>query len=278
MLNQIKHGLADFSPAEQRVAKWVLAHPKQAAESTLADVASGCGTSEPTVIRFCRHVGLGGFRELAIRLTEALSRPISYVHRDVSADDSIPDAVTKVLDASVQSLIDIRSRLSSMPIEQAVNKLRLARQIVFAGLGASGHVASDACHKFFRLGTPCSTLTDSPSILQFASVAQAKDVLVITSHSGNWPELSQAAQIARNNGACVIALTAPNSALAQEAEIVFNCDRREDTGVYTPMSSRLAELALFDALHVSLALALGDNAVDKLRRSKRALEFRGQFT
>ena len=144
--------------------------------------------------------------------------------------------------------------------------------MAFAGLGASGHVASDACHKFFRLGIPCSTLTNTPKILQFAAIAQLGDVLVITSHTGRWPALSRAASLARETGAVVIALTDPASTLANEADILFACNAIEDTSVYTPMSSRLAQLALFDALHVSLALSLGDAAVDMLRNSKTALQ------
>jgi RpiR family carbohydrate utilization transcriptional regulator len=54
--------------------------------------------------------------------------------------------------------------------------------------------------------------------------------------------------------------------------VFFSCDRLEDTSVYTPMSSRLAQLALLDVLYVAYALALGEKASDNLRRSKDALQ------
>jgi RpiR family carbohydrate utilization transcriptional regulator len=274
MLRRIQQQTSDLSRAEQRVARWVLEHPRKAARATLAEVAKQCGTSEPTVIRFCRHVGLGGFRDFTIRLTETLSRPGSNVHTNVSAEDTAADAVSKVLDASIRSLIDMRSQLSSMPFEDALAAMVPARQLAFAGLGASGHVANDACHKFFRLGIPCTALTDPPSILQFAAIAETQDVLVITSHTGLWPELIRASEIARSRGATVIALTDPNSPLAAVCRIVFDCPALEDSSVYTPMSSRLAHLALLDALQVALALAMGSTAVDRLRRSKSALQER----
>ncbi len=75
MLTEIHRALPALSPSERQVAEWIVAHPKEASGATLAHVAKECATSEPTVIRFCRHVGLKGFRELGIRLTEALSRP-----------------------------------------------------------------------------------------------------------------------------------------------------------------------------------------------------------
>ncbi len=271
MLATITKALPRLSPSERRVGQWILEHPKETANITLARLAKECETSEPTVVRFCRHVGLGGFRELAIRLTEALSSPATYVHRDVSPDDSSSDAVIKVMDASIQSLIEMRSQLSSMPIDEAVIAMKSARQIAFAGLGASGHVASDACHKFFRLGIPCSSLSDIPMILQFASITQPDDVLVLLSHTGRWQDFARAAKLAKNRGATVIALTNPDSDVAREAGLLFPCPVIEDTSVYTPMSSRLAQLALLDAIHVALALAQGDTASENLRRSKDAL-------
>lgn len=271
MPKRIADTLPDLSPAERRVGRWVLEHPKEAANTTLARLATECETSEPTVVRFCRRVGLGGFRELAIRLTEALSNPASYVHRDVSPDDSTSDAIIKVLDGSIQSLIEMRSQLSSMPVGAAVNAMQGARQIAFAGLGASGHVAHDACHKFFRLGIPCTSLRDTTMILQFAAIAEPDDVLVLLSHTGRWEDFARAARLTKSRGATVIALTNPDSDVAQEADLLFPCRIIEDTSVYTPMNSRMAQLALLDAIHVALALALGDVANDNLRRSKDAL-------
>lgn len=271
MLSQIERAKESLSRAEGEVATWILAHPRQAAGATLAEVARHCGTSEPTVIRFCRRIGLGGFRELGIRLTEALSRPASYVHRSVSTDDTTEDAVAKVVDSSIQSLVDLRSQLSGMPYDQSVEVLLGARQIVFLGLGASGHVASDAQHKFFRLGCPSSALTDTPTILQFAAIAEPGDVLVAISNSGRWADVAHALAVARANGASVIALTDPTSTIARNADLVFSCERIEDASVFPPMSSRIAQLTLLDALQVAFALALGPPAAARMQATKAAL-------
>jgi len=271
MLATIENALPSLSRSEKRVARWILEHPREAANATLAKIARECETSEPTVVRFCRRVGLTSFRELALRLTEATSNPVSYVHRDVGPDDSTSDAVFKVMDASIQSLLDMRSQLSSMPVEAAVEAMKQARQIAFAGLGASGHVAADACHKFFRLGIPCTVYRDVPMILQFAAIAGPDDVLILLSHTGRWKEFVRAAKLAKERGATVIALTNPDSEIAAEASLLFPCRVIEDTSVYTPMSSRLAQLALIDAIHVALALARGEAATETLRRTKDAI-------
>lgn len=270
-MNRIEQSLPDFTPAERKVAEWVLEHPRQASAATLADVAGAAGASEPTVIRFCRRLGLSGFRELTRWLAVELSRPASFVHRDVGAGDTTADVVTKVLDASIQALVQTRAELSGRAIENAVEMLVDARQIVFAGQGASGHVATDACHKFFRLGIPTAAVTDLPSILQFAAIARPRDALLVISVRGGWPDIVDAAELARRRGANVIAITDPDSTLAEQATTTLACRAVEDTSVYTPMSSRLAHLALLDALQVSLALALGEPASDRLEASKRVI-------
>jgi len=271
MLDRIEQSKGRLSRAEQQVADWVLAHPRAAADSTVAEVARHSNTSEPSVIRFCRRMGLDGFREFTIRLTEALSRPDSFVHHNVNADDGAADATAKVVDSAIQSLLDLRSQLSTMPFDEVVAVLAGARQIVFAGLGASGHVARDACHKLFRLGTPCSALIDTPSIRQFAAIAASDDVLILISKTGRSLELCQAAREAMNNGATVVGLTERDSDLANVVQYAFACDVYEDTNIYTPMNSRLVHLALLDALQVALALAIGETAAANLRRSKDAL-------
>lgn len=271
MLNSISTQLESFSRAERQVAEHVLEHPRQSAQMTLSQLALACDTSEPTVIRFCRRLGLAGFRDLALRLTEALSQPVSYVHRDVNATDNTSDAVIKVLDASIQSLIAMRAQLSAMPIDPIVAKLVNARQIVFAGLGASGQVARDACHKFFRLGVPCTALTDTPMILQYAAIASKQDVLIVISHSGRSTQLQFAAKHAKERGVNVIVLTSKQSALAECGNLSLLCPVNEDTNLYTPMTSRLSQLALLDAVQVALALKLGEPAAQNLRLSKDAL-------
>lgn len=272
MLKRLETQIDSLSRAERQVGEWVLANPREAARSTLANLARHCGTSEPTVIRFCRRIGLKSFRELALSLTEAMSDPSRIVHSAVSESDAPADAAVKVLDAAILSLMETRSELAGLPFERAAATFKAARQIVFAGLGASGRVAADACNKFFRLGTPCSALTDGPSIRQFAAIAGSGDCVVLISQSDRWRDLRDAARLARDNGADVIAVTDPDSELAAAASLVFGCFPSEDLDVFTPMSSRLTQLVLLDALQVAFALSLGNDAVLKLRASKAVLE------
>ena len=270
-LRDVKDRLESLSRSETKVANWILTNPGEAVGASIQAVAKQCSVSEPTVIRFCRSMGLNGYRDLKTHLIASLHKSESYLHHDVSEQDKPATAAVKVLESSISALVNLRKQIFAMPFEEAVESIVGARQIILTGLGASGHVAGDASHKFFRLGVPCVALTDSPTILQQASICRSGDVIIAISHTGTWNELIQAMQIAKSNGATVLAVTDPKSRLAEVATILFPCHADEDTNIYTPMSSRLAQLTVLDALQVSVALKLGDTAEQNMRAAKAAL-------
>ena len=62
---------AEPGPAEQRVASMPTSDPAAISESSITTVARQCQTSETTVLRFCRAIGLAGYPELRIALARA---------------------------------------------------------------------------------------------------------------------------------------------------------------------------------------------------------------
>jgi len=271
MDQRIQHKLAGLSPSEQRVGAWIISNMVKATDAAIQEVADAAGVSQPTVVRFCRSMGTTGFRDLRKHLIAALQRPDSYSHHDVDGGDDSNDAAIKVVESSIRALVGLRPFVHAMPFDAAVKAMLAARQFVFLGLGASGHVVEDARHKFFRLGIPCSSITNVPTIRQQSAIAQPDDVYVAVSYTGRWLELVDSMLQARERGATVIAFTDPQSPLADVASLVFGNHPSEDTSVFTPMTSRLMHLTLLDALQVALALDLGASAEENLRQTKLAL-------
>jgi DNA-binding MurR/RpiR family transcriptional regulator len=64
----VKAVMPALSKTEQRVARQVLESPAAVASWNISTLARECRTSEATVVRFCRAVGLGGYRELRLAL------------------------------------------------------------------------------------------------------------------------------------------------------------------------------------------------------------------
>ena len=63
---QLRSMLPALAPAEQRVGEIIVADPGAAAGLTITDLAAAAKTSETTVIRFCRSVGVGSYPALRL--------------------------------------------------------------------------------------------------------------------------------------------------------------------------------------------------------------------
>ena len=71
VLIRVRGALPNLRPAEQRVAAAVLADPAGVSESSITALARQCETSETTVLRFCRAIGLAGYPDLRLALARA---------------------------------------------------------------------------------------------------------------------------------------------------------------------------------------------------------------
>ena len=60
---RIDHVYPSLRPAERAVAQYVRDHLAEASELTVGQLAEVARVSEPTVIRFSRKLGFGGYRE-----------------------------------------------------------------------------------------------------------------------------------------------------------------------------------------------------------------------
>ena len=279
MLERVLAALPALPPAEQRVAKLVLADPRSFASLPVSELAERSHVSKPTVIRFCRSVGYDGLADFKLKLAGAVNEGVPFVHRAVDEDDKAGDIMVKVIDNSVSALLKYRNNAASHAFERAIAALAAAcgqgRRIEFYGVGNSGIVAEDAQHKFFRLGVAASAVSDGHVQVMSATMLQPGDCAVIISNSGRSRDLLDAAEIARRKGATTIVITASGSPLAHASSspqhVLLAADHPEDYDRYSPMVSRLLHLVIIDILTTGVALRLGASLRPMLAEIKRNL-------
>lgn len=260
-----------FSPSERKVADAVLADPERAVRLTLAELAVAAAVSEPTVVRFCRRLGHDGYQDYKLGLARSLVTRSGYADLEVKPDDPARAITHKILDATVDVIGHVRRTLDTDAVAAAVELLAAAHKIEFYGMGASGAVALDAHHKFFRLVVPCVAYVDAHMQYMSAATLAPEDVVVAISHTGRTRELIESAELARRQGASVVAITAPDTPLARLASLALTVAVPEDTDVFTPMFSRLAHLVIVDVLAVGVAMRGGEATRSRLARMKASL-------
>ncbi|WP_295753783.1 glucokinase [Undibacterium sp.] len=261
ILGQIRRARAELSPAELRVAEYILAHPRAALNDPIADISRAAQVSQPTVIRFCRSLGCEGLSDFKLRLASGLTGTVPVTHTQVTHDDSMLELGAKVLGNTASAILQVRSQLNREMIDKAIALLIQANRVEFFAVGHYGVVAQDAQYKFLRFGVSSGAYTDSRLQLLAASVLKPGDVAVIISSSGRMPELLEVADKARERGAYIIAITASQSQLARKADAALIVDHVEDISTHLPMISRILHLLVIDILAVGVAMQRNpDNA------------------
>ncbi len=279
MLDRIRASVPALPPAEQRVAKLVLADARNFASRPVGELAERAKVSKPTVVRFCRSVGYDGLADFKLKLAGNVNEGVPFVHRAVDEDDKPADVIVKVIDNTVSALLKYRRDAQDHAFDRAMSALvatgQAGRRIEFYGVGNSGIVAQDAQHKFFRLGVNAVACSDGHVQVMSATMLKAGDCLVVISNSGRSRDLIDAADIARRKGATVIVITSSGSPLAQMAQtngqILLAADHPEDFDRYSPMVSRLLHLTIIDILTTGVALRLGQDLRPMLQEIKRNL-------
>ena len=276
MLDRITASLPSLAPAEQRVARLVLADPRNFATLPVAELAQRAHVSKPTVIRFCRSMGYDGLSDFKLKLVGTVSEGVPFIHRSVDVDDKTGDVMVKVVDNAVAAFLKYRNDASTAALERAADALhnayRKGRRIEFFGVGNSGVVAQDAQHKFFRLGVHTVAHSDGHMQVMSASLLGPGDCVVVVSNSGRTRDLMDATDIARKHGATTIVITASGSPLAAAGHIHLAADHPEGYDRYSPMVSRLLHLLIIDVLATCLALRIGGKLQPMLAEMKSNLK------
>lgn len=272
IIRAIETGRRDLRKSERKVADFVLARPGDVIHMRIVDLAQEAHVSEPTVVRFCRAIGCDGFQAFKLGLAQHLAHSPNYQQYHFSEQDSAGEYTFKVFDSTMETLKKVRDAIDVAAIERAVEALGAARRVEFYGFGASGAVAVDAQHKFFRLQIPSAAYSDPHIQAMSAMSLSTGDVVVAISQSGRSRALLDAIELVRETGAQVIALAPSATPVAERCDIPIYIDVEEEGEDYTPLPSRIAHLAVIDILAFGVSRAKGPAVREHLAKLDRGLQ------
>ena len=271
LTQSISDTLPDLRKSERKVAEFVLKDPLNVIRMRIVDLAQQSGVSEPTVVRFCRAVGCQGFQDFKLALAQQLASSPSYGQIAVTETDSTREYTHKVFDSTVDTLLKVRDSLVLEKLEAAVAAINAADRVEFYGFGASAAVAFDAQHKFFRLQITSAAYSDPHLQNMSATSLRPGDVVFAISQSGRTQALLDSMELVKKAGGIVIGLAPSESAVARSATIGIDVDAKEDIQIYTPLSSRIAHLAVIDVLAIGVAQKKGPQLDAHLRQLQAGL-------
>ncbi|MDD4396817.1 MAG: MurR/RpiR family transcriptional regulator, partial [Sphaerochaetaceae bacterium] len=157
-------------------------------------------------------------------------------------------------------------------LKTSINLIAHSSRILLHGVGGSAAVAMDAHHKFFRLGIPCEWYEDTHMAVMAASMMKSSEVFIAISHSGSTKDIVEVLKVANKTGAETISIVSTlKSPVSKVSKHVLCVDAPETNFKFEPMTSRIAQLSVIDALAVGVSLMRSDEVLENLKKSRAAL-------
>jgi RpiR family carbohydrate utilization transcriptional regulator len=260
--------LVSLNPTERLIADCVLADPENVITSSIAEIKRVSGASVGSIVGFCRRLGLNGFADLKITLARELAK--SGLPAADGGQNGSP--LEKVFHFHAQSLMETLKINSSATFQRAVQILQKARRLELFSVGLSYPVAHTAYCKFLLIGLPAATQFDSHVQLITATGLRPGDVAFGISCSGSTRETVECIEVAKKRGATTICLTnAMKSPITTFSDLCLYATPSEIKYFQAPLASRVTQLAVIDALFVSLALKHKNRTAGRLQQSGQEL-------
>jgi RpiR family carbohydrate utilization transcriptional regulator len=261
VLARVRANRSSLPEAERRVADALAANPEEIVQLPVRTLAQRIGVGEATIIRFCRSLGFAGLRDFKLALAAETLAPHRIIHDAISPRDDLTDIVTKVFGSDMQAIADTLAILDMSAFARAVDALLSAARIELYAIGSSVPVALDAHYRLLRIGLPVTVATDPHMQALSASQLPPGAVACAISHIGRSAEIRTALSKAREAGAKTILLSShAHSPLGEHADIQLITASPSSTLRPEAVASRIAHLALIDALSVVLAMKRPDQA------------------
>ncbi|MEW6989150.1 MurR/RpiR family transcriptional regulator [Colwelliaceae bacterium 6441] len=268
IVNKIKEGLGHFSPAEEKVAKFILADINYAANAPINELAEKANVSHASITRLARTLTCENVRDLKLKLAQSAA-----VGERFTSEESVDKQGISFVYQSILDILALNAGLiKDEVVELAAQSICAAKHTLLFGVGGGSSAISQECqNRFFRLGVPSNAHSDPMMMRMTASTVDANDVVLCLSLGGVSPDVLDSAKIAKEYGATIIAI-APDSELASFADFHLPIATQESDYIFKPSASRYVMLAAIDILSNEIAMKNQRKSREKLRRLKVQLD------
>lgn len=257
---------------EKKIADYLLNYPEEAKNKSISAVAEICGVAESTVFLFAKKIGLSGFKELTVLLSNNSKKK---VFEGIYEEDSIQSITEKVIEASTQSLTTTSSLIDFEQLEGSVDLLINAKKVSLFALGGSAPIALDGYHKFLRSPLEVEFTVDYHMQLLNAGKLTRESCAIIVSHSGKNSDILRVADVLHKNQVPIILITGfNNTALVKKSNYTFIATTEElkykNVGIYT---RRIPQMLIMDLLFTLVMISDKTDSIPSLDKIQNAMHF-----
>lgn len=271
-LIHIKKIYSTMTPGQQRIANYIMENPSNIIKQSITELAKNAGVkSEASVVRFYRMLGFSGYKDFKIRIAQELaSQTFYHSHEDINIDDTALSIKGKIFRGAISALDTSVQCQNEEIYEKACKLIDNANRIIFLGYAASAAMCYYAHFRFLELGFNCHFSADPHINAALLARPNPNDLLLCISHSGETRDIiNPLIRIAHKEISTILITGAEKSTLTNLADVVLLTKAEEQNLVTDAMSSRVAQLCTIDALFSMVSLRRGEDALSRLRTTRR---------
>lgn len=271
ILAKIRSQLPKLQGEEKLLGEYILLNHENVPKLSLVQLAEEADVHPSAVVRFCDDVGCEGFHALHTALAEIDSVAASVFFEQVDGFDL--EHITKSVFEDVKRMLDeTMAALSIDEMQQAVDAILAADEIVVIGMGTSGSTAQEFVYRLQWIGVDCKQYVDPHRQLMAVSLLDENDLVVAVSHSGRTRNVVNALKVAKERGAKTLCITDfMHSPLTEYADICLCAVHIENSLGVEMVATRAAHLAIVDAIMVAVALRDRERTLKSIKENERLL-------
>lgn len=260
LLDIITYSLPRLAENQRKIAHFILDNPENVLNLSSQQLAEMLDVSQSAIVKFSQKVGVKGYPALKLALSEIIGRqqlndgaPHSALHNRIAPNDNLMVVAQKLAMEKNHSITETTKRIDFRQFERIIEQIDSSQRVQIVGIGGSGLTAKDLSYKLQKIGI--TTLVESDHHVQIAAALtlNENDTQIVISFTGKRKDMLTAANIARKQGARVVAITRDSdSPLAQISDYVLESIAEEDEWRSSSISSRTAQNTLTDLIFMAL--------------------------
>ncbi len=272
LVHKIRFMYNQMGPGERKIAEYLLEHTEELINTSVSELAERCGCGDATVVRFSRKLGFDGFQAMKIVFAAELNTT-STISSEIERSDSCLEIFRKRINDISVALWSTESVLDGNSLDKAARMIMEAKRIVIFGLGNSASIVQDAAHKFLRLGLNAQSCSDNHMQAIIASHLDRSSVAIGVSHSGSSRDIVEALRLSKASGASTVCITNYSSSpIVRESDVALFTKSEETKHSILAMTSRIAQLAIFDAIYTYIVVNSSKNARNAIYNTEYSLQ------
>jgi len=244
LIANLRSAAGDMTPALAKVAECVLAHRDTTLYQSITELAESSGSSEASVMRFCRDQGFSGFQDFKLALAKELANEERGKESSQPADD-----IQQLVETAVVALRETEQLIVRQDVAKAAEKLLAATAVECFGVAASSVTAQYLAYKMSRIGKISRSQSDAHLATMAAGTTGKGSVHVIISSSGSTIDSVKIAELAKLRGAFVIGISnRSKSPLVAVCNLTLIASWPETPLTGGAFPSKISQLLIVDAL------------------------------